>query len=272
MPEFLTENEPALRLSAFIAIAVAMAAWEAVAPRRPLARGRTRRWPVNLALVAIDTALVRLALPAAALAGVAAWAADRGIGLFHVLPTPGWLATVASVAALDFVIWGQHVVLHRIPVLWRMHRMHHTDLDVDFTTALRFHPLEILLSVAIKAAAVAALGAPVAAVIVFEVLLNGAAMFNHANVHLTGAPDRAIRAVIVTPDMHRVHHSVIPRETNSNFGFCLSLWDRLFGTYRDAPAAGHDAMTLGLSAFREAAAQRLDGLLLNPLAPGRPPA
>ncbi len=270
--DFLTAHEPVLRLAAFLAIAGVLAGWEALRPRRPLARGRRRRWPVNIAMVALDTVLVRVIFPASVVAGIAAWTAVRHLGLFNAVAAPAGLALAASVVALDLVIYGQHVAMHRVPALWRLHRMHHTDLDVDFTTALRFHPGEIVLSVLVKAAAVVALGAPVAAVIAFEAILNGAAMFNHGNIYLTGTPDRAIRAIVVTPDMHRVHHSVIGAETNSNFGFCLSLWDRLFGTYRERPAAGHEAMVIGLPAFRADTDQGFGRLLANPLAAGKPPA
>ena len=265
MSDFLTAYEPALRLGAFITVALMMAGAEVWAPRRARSRTRRQRWPVNIALTLVDTVLVRLIVPTAAVAGIAAWAGTRGIGLFNVLPVPEGLALVLSVVLLDLMIYGQHVVFHLWRPLWRLHRVHHADLDVDFTTALRFHPAEILLSVAIKAVAVVALGAPVAAVVAFEILLNGSAMFNHGNLRLPARIDRVLRAVLVTPDMHRVHHSVLRAETDSNFGFALSFWDRLFRTYRDQPALGHDAMTIGLPAFREERDQGLVALLLNPL-------
>jgi sterol desaturase/sphingolipid hydroxylase (fatty acid hydroxylase superfamily) len=264
MTAFLTTYEPIIRLGAFLAVAVAMAGAEAWMPRRARARGRGRRWPVNIALATVDTVLVRLVFPAAVVAGIAAWAATRGIGLFNALPVPQGLAIVLSVVLLDLMIYGQHLAFHFWKPLWRLHRVHHCDLDVDFTTALRFHPVEILLSVVIKGVAVVAVGAPVAAVIVFEILLNGSAMFNHGNIRLPARVDRLLRAVVVTPDMHRVHHSILRHETDSNFGFALSLWDRLFRTYRDQPALGHDAMTIGLPEFRDDADQGLVALLLNP--------
>ena len=268
MHEFVTLHEAALRLGSFCAVALAMAGWEALAPRRPLSLGRARRWPVNLGMVALATLLVRLLFPAAVLAATATWAQDQGMGLFNTTVLPGAPALVLSILALDLLVYGQHVAFHRMPVLWRLHRVHHADLDIDFTTGVRFHPVEIILSLLIKMAAVTALGAPVAAVVLFEMLLNATAMFNHGNVRLAPALDSAIRVVLVTPDMHRVHHSVIARETNSNFGFCLSLWDRIFATYRAQPEAGHDAMTIGLPFFRDEADQGLWKLLANPIVEG----
>lgn len=264
MSDFLTLHEPTLRLGAFIAMTVMMAGWEAVAPRRPLARGRWRRWPVNLGLVAINTALLRIAFPAAVVAAAATWAEGRGIGLFNMAALPRGLAIALSVVALDLVIYGQHVAFHHVGPLWRLHRVHHADLDMDFTTGVRFHPIEILLSVLVKIAAVIALGAPAAAVVIFEIALNASSLFNHGNVRLAPAIDGRLRILVVTPDMHRVHHSVLRAETDSNFGFCLSLWDRLFGTYRASPARGHDAMVIGLPAYRGADKQGLVRLLLNP--------
>jgi sterol desaturase/sphingolipid hydroxylase (fatty acid hydroxylase superfamily) len=198
-------------------------------------------------------------------------AESRGWGLFHLLDTPLWLSLVVSVAALDFAIYLQHRLFHAVPLLWRLHRMHHADLEIDVTTGARFHPIEILLSMIIKLGVVIALGAPAAAVLMFEVLLNATSMFNHGNVRLPLAADRLLRWVVVTPDMHRVHHSILPRETNSNFGFNLPWWDRLLGTYRPQPEAGHDGMTIGLDIFRDVRELRLDRLLLQPFrADGRP--
>lgn len=264
MTEFLTAHEPVLRLGAFLAVALAMAGWEMLAPRRVLSRGRGRRWPVNAAMVVVDTALVRLLFPAAVVAGIATWTTAHGIGLFNLVAVPGVIAVVGSVILLDLAIYAQHVAFHHFGPLWRLHRVHHMDLDVDFTTGIRFHPVEIVLSVLIKFAAVTALGAPVVAVVAFEVLLNGSSMFNHGNVRLPRGMEWLLRSLVVTPDMHRVHHSVVRAETDSNFGFCLSIWDRLFGTYRDQPAAGHDAMTIGLPAFREASDHGFIALLVNP--------
>jgi len=264
LSELLLAHEPAIRLAAFAGIFAVMALWEIVAPRRPQAIGRARRWPSNLGVVVLDTLLVRLLFPAAAV-GVALLAEDRGWGLFQATGTPVWLAIVASVLLLDLAIYLQHVLVHAVPALWRLHRMHHADLEFDVTTGARFHPVEILLSMVLKLGIVAALGAPAVAVLVFEVLLNGTSMFNHGNVRMPTGLDRVLRWLVVTPDMHRVHHSIVARETNSNFGFSLSWWDRLFGTYRAQPAAGHDGMTIGIDRFRDPRELRLDRMLLQPL-------
>ena len=247
----------------------AVALWEALAPRRGRAFARRVRWPHNIALVVLDTAVVRLLAPGAAIA-VALAGEAHGWGLVNVLSLPAWIAFPLAVVALDLAIYFQHVSFHAVPVLWRLHRVHHADLDFDVTTGARFHPIEILLSLLIKMVAVAAIGAPAVAVLVFEVLLNATAMFNHANGRLPERLDRWVRLLVVTPDMHRVHHSIVHNETNSNFGFNLPWWDRLFGTYRAQPAAGHEAMTIGLDAFRTRADLRLDRLLLQPFrdAPG----
>ena len=263
----LLAHEPALRLSAFLGVFALMALAEALAPRRRRDFSRLQRWPANLGIVVIDTLLLRLVFPTAAV-GVAMIAAARGFGVLHWLHVPPVAAFVIALLVLDLAIYAQHVLFHAVPVLWRLHRMHHADLDFDVTTALRFHPVEILLSMALKIALVAALGAPAAAVLVFEVVLNAAAMFNHANARLPLWLDAALRLVLVTPDMHRVHHSTRIEETNSNFGFNLPWWDRLFGTYRAAPRAGQEGMTIGLEAFRAPAELRLDRLLTQPLRAG----
>ena len=255
--------EPLIRLGSFAGIFAAMALWELLAPRRRQAIGRSRRWPSNLGIVALNTLLVRLVFPVAAV-GVALLAETRGWGLFRVLPAPASLAVIASVILLDLAIYFQHVLFHAVPVLWRLHRMHHTDLEFDVSTGARFHPFEIVLSMVIKLGVVAALGAPAAAVLIFEVLLNATSMFNHGNVRVPMQLDGVLRWVVVTPDMHRVHHSVVPRETNSNFGFNLPWWDRLFGTYRAQPAAGHEGMTIGIEQFREPRELRLDRMLMQP--------
>ena len=263
MAEILLTHEPAIRLSAFAAIFAAMALWELLAPRRSQAIGRLRRWPGNIGVVVLDTLLVRLVFPTAAV-GVALLAQSHGWGVFHALAVPAWLAVIASVILLDLIIYLQHALFHAVPVLWRLHRMHHADLEIDVTTGARFHPLEIFLSMAIKLGVVAALGTPAVAVLVFEVLLNATSMFNHGNVTLPAWFDRMLRWLVVTPDMHRVHHSLVPRETNSNFGFNLPWWDRLCGTYRAQPAAGHQAMTIGIEQFRDPGELRLDRMLLQP--------
>jgi sterol desaturase/sphingolipid hydroxylase (fatty acid hydroxylase superfamily) len=222
------------------------------------------RWSNNLALVVIDTIVLRLTFPILAV-GLAVMAQERGWGLFNFIDAPAWVAVLASVIILDLVIYLQHVMFHAVPALWRLHRMHHADLDFDVTTGLRFHPIEIVLSMGIKLAMVLVLGPPAVAVLIFEVLLNATAMFNHSNVRLPLVVDRVLRLVMVTPDMHRVHHSILPEETNSNFGFNLPWWDRLLGTYKAQPAAGHDAMTIGIEQFRTPRDQWLDRMLVQPI-------
>jgi len=256
-------DEATVRLAAFVAVFAAMALSEAAAPRRPRAYSRLTRWPSNLAIVALNTVLLRIGLPATAVS-LALMGANRGWGLMNNLPVPAWIGIVGSVMLLDLAIYFQHVMFHAVPVLWRLHRMHHTDLDFDVTTGARFHPIEIVLSMLIKLSAVAALGTPAIAVLVFEVLLNATSMFNHGNVRLAGRLDRYLRWVVVTPDMHRVHHSIVVDETNSNFGFNLPWWDRLLGTYRAEPAASHDGMTIGIEQFRQARELWLDRMLLQP--------
>lgn len=268
MYAFLLDHQTAIRLLAFAGVFTAMAAWEVLAARRPRAASRIRRWPANLGIAVFNTLLLRLLLPLTAVAWADAMAV-RGIGLFNLTPLPVVVEFLAAVVLLDLAIWAQHVVFHRVPPLWRLHRMHHADVDLDVTSGARFHPIEIVLSMAIKFAVVAALGAPAAAVLVFEVLLNACAMFNHANVRLPAPADAVLRAVLVTPDMHRIHHSVLRPETDSNFGFCLSWWDRLFGTYRAAPAAGQLGMTIGLEEFRAPEESRLDRLLTQPFRAAR---
>lgn len=267
----LLRYEPAIRLSGFFIVLLLMMQWEWRRPRRILSLPRIRRWPANLGIIVVDSVVVRLVFPVLAV-GVAGLAEARGWGLLPWLNAPAGLAFIASLLLLDLAIYAQHVAFHKAPLLWRLHRMHHTDLDFDVTTALRFHPLEIVLSMLIKLAVVLLLGAPAVAVLLFEVILNATAMFNHGNVGLPPALDRILRWMVVTPDMHRVHHSVRPEETNSNFGFNLPWWDRLFGTYRDQPRDGHTGMTLGLDYFRDRRATRLDGLLLQPFLNEREPA
>ena len=267
------DSETRIRLGAFICVFVAMALWEVFAPRRPLVLGRSWRWPNNIGVAVLNAMLQRVLLPAAAVA-VASAAELEHWGLFNNLPPSfdDWLPGVvivpslilSSVILLDLVIYLQHVMFHAVPALWRVHRMHHADLDFDVTTGARFHPLEIAISMVIKVAAVAAIGASPQAVVIFEVVLNATSMFNHGNVRIPLAADRRLRWLLVTPDMHRVHHSVIRAETNSNFGFNLSWWDRALGTYRAEPERGHLGMTIGLDQFRDPAELRLDRMLLQP--------
>ncbi len=264
METFVQAHEAALRLGFFAGIFGAMVLWELLAPRRALYTSKAVRWSNNLGLVVINTLLLRALFPAAAV-GMAVFADLHGWGLLNNVDVPAWLGIVTAMIVLDFAIWLQHVAVHAVPLLWRLHRVHHADLDFDVTTGLRFHPLEILLSMLIKFAVIALLGPPVLAVMLFEVVLNGMAMFNHGNVRLPAALDGALRKLVVTPDMHRVHHSTHIDEMNSNFGFNLSVWDRLFGTYRAQPRDGHERMTIGLTAYREPReASWLPGLLLIP--------
>lgn len=267
MADFLLAHEPAVRLIAFSSIFAAMALFELLAPRRQQAVSRGRRWPSNLGIVALDTLFVRIIFPTTAV-GVALVAESKGWGLFHVMALPAWAAVVLGVILLDLAIYLQHVLVHAVPALWRLHRMHHADLEFDVTTGARFHPFEILLSMVLKLMVITALGVPAVAVLVFEVLLNATAMFNHSNVRIPTRFDRVLRLIVVTPDMHRIHHSVVPKETNSNFGFNLPWWDRLFGTYRAEPAAGQMGMTIGLDQFRDPAEQRLDRMLTQPFRDG----
>ena len=262
--QFILANEITIRLVFFLGIFAAIAIWELRAPRRMLTVSKSLRWSSNLGLVAINTVLVRLIFPLAG-AGMAAFCADNGWGLLNHFAVPWLIAVPLAVIAMDFVIWLQHVMVHAVPAFWRLHQVHHADLDYDLTTGARFHPVEILLSLLIKFATIVVLGAPVVAVIAFEIVLNGMAMFNHGNIGLRANLDRAMRWFFVTPDMHRVHHSIEDDETNSNFGFNLSWWDRLFGTYCDQPRAGQLGMTIGLRDHREQReVARLDGMLLMP--------
>ncbi len=242
------ENEATLRLAVFLGLFALLALIETLIPRRPLRIRKRKRWINNWALVLLNTATLRLmalVIPLLAV-GAAMDASAKGWGLFNMLDLPVWVETVAALLILDFLIWGQHLITHKIPLLWRLHRVHHADRDMDVTTAIRFHPVEIALSMLLKIGAVYLLGASAVAVILFEIILNGAAMFNHANMRLPLWLDRPVRLVLVTPDMHRVHHSVHRNEHDSNYGFSLSIWDRMFGTYVAQPAEGHDDMVIGL--------------------------
>jgi sterol desaturase/sphingolipid hydroxylase (fatty acid hydroxylase superfamily) len=258
-------SEAAIRLGFFFGVFAVMAVWELLAPRRTLQAGKPLRWGSNLGLVVLNSVLLRLVAPLGAVT-FALFAEARGWGLFQSIAAPDWLVIVASVLLLDLAIYLQHVMFHAVPLFWRLHMVHHADLDFDVTTGLRFHTVEILLSMGIKAGVVLLLGAPAVAVLIFEVLLNATSMFNHSNVRMPIAVDRVLRWLVVTPDMHRVHHSVYPRETNSNFGFNLPWWDRLLGTYRSQPTDGHLQMTIGLKEYRdERIADRLHRMLLLPV-------
>ncbi len=264
LERYVLLHEPAIRLGFFVGTFALVALWELLAPRRALTVSKTLRWASNLGLVVLNTVLLRLLFPLAAV-GMAAFCAANGWGLLNHFQVPFVVALPLSVIAMDFVIWLQHVMVHAVPALWRLHQVHHADLDYDLTTGARFHPIEIALSMLLKFATITVLGPPVVAVVVFEVLLNATSMFNHGNIRLPAALDRVLRWFVVTPDMHRVHHSVEDDETNSNFGFNLPWWDRLFGTYRAQPRAGHEGLTIGLRGRadpREVA--RLPGMLLMP--------
>jgi sterol desaturase/sphingolipid hydroxylase (fatty acid hydroxylase superfamily) len=248
--EFVMSNEKFIRMGFFFGTLAVMALWEVLAPRRALTVSKTVRWVNNLGLVFFNSFLVRLVFPAAAV-GMAVFASEQGWGIFNYYQTPFWLAVIASIVIMDFVIYLQHVMVHAIPVLWRLHRVHHADPDFDVTTGARFHSFEIFLSMLIKFATIAVLGPPVVAVVIFEVVLNATAMFNHSNVRMNLTLDKFLRLFVVTPDMHRVHHSVEDDEANNNFGFNLPWWDRLFGTYRDQPRAGHEKMKIGIHTYNE---------------------
>jgi sterol desaturase/sphingolipid hydroxylase (fatty acid hydroxylase superfamily) len=251
------------RLGVFLSVFALLAIWEIVGPRRRQTADRRTRWSSNLGIVVLDAVLVRLVFPLTAV-GFALWIEERGWGVFNLLAFPHWFTVVASVVVLDLAIYLQHVLFHAVPALWRLHRMHHADLAFDVTTGVRFHPIEIILSMLIKLAVIGALGTPAIAVLIFEVLLNATSMFSHSNIRMPVGVDRWLRWLVVTPDMHRVHHSILPRETNSNFGFNAPWWDRLFGTYREMPAAGHQDMTIGIEQFRDRHELRLDRMLLQP--------
>lgn len=257
-------NEPLLRVVCFFGVFAVIAGWELLSPRRALKLPRRQRWAANLSIVLLNTLIVRIAFPTAAV-GMAALGVEREWGLLNNFAMPIWLAIPLAVVAMDFAIWLQHVMVHAVPALWRLHRVHHADLDYDLTTGARFHPLEILLSMTFKFATITVLGAPVLAVVIFEIVLSSCALFNHGNIRLPAALDRALRWVVVTPDMHRVHHSVEADECNANFGFNLTWWDRLFGTYREKARAGQIAMTIGIHGHTEPReVANLPGLLLMP--------
>lgn len=257
------EREPFIRLGVFLGVFVAMALWESSAPRRRLIQGRGRRWAVNWAIAILDSLTVRVLFPLAAV-GAALDAGAHGWGVLNALSAPSWLSILATVLLFDMLVWAQHVAFHKAPVLWRLHRVHHADRDVDVTTAIRFHPIEIALSMLLKIGAVYVLGAPAVGVLAFEVLLNGCAMFNHSNIRLSPRVDAALRLILVTPDMHRVHHSADRAEHDTNYGFCLSWWDRLFRVYTERPALGQDDMTLGLASAQDDRPARLGWALLSP--------
>jgi len=254
-------NEPFIRLTAFFGIFITVAIWESLSPRRRLTTSKTLRWVSNISITLLGTAIVRGLFPVLA---VTFAANETNLGILNQASLPFVLKVFIGVLAFDLIIYFQHVMFHAVPILWRLHMMHHADLDIDVTTGLRFHPIEVILSMGIKIAAVIIIGPPVLAVILFEIFLNGTSMFNHGNMLIPPGIDRLLRLMVVTPDMHRVHHSVVIKETNSNFGFNFPWWDRLFGTYRPQPAAGHEKMVIGLSQFRNYKLLTLPRLLALP--------
>jgi sterol desaturase/sphingolipid hydroxylase (fatty acid hydroxylase superfamily) len=264
MSETLLANEPLVRVGFFLGVFVLMALWEFLLPRRVRNIGRRSRWPNNVAVVVINTVILRLLFPAAAV-GLALVAESHNLGLLNLIQWPRWISIVLGVVFFDLVIYLQHVMFHAVPAFWRLHRMHHADLDIDVTTGVRFHPIEIVLSMLVKLGAILMLGPPAVSVLIFEVLLNATSMFNHSNAYIPLSIDRVLRLFVVTPDMHRVHHSVEDYEANSNFGFNLPWWDRLFGTYLSQPRAGHHGMTIGLNSFRdEQTCINIKGMLMIP--------
>ena len=265
LTEFALIYEPFVRVAAFILALAVMFVWESWAPKRIELVPKLKRWANNLALLLINSLIVRVLFPAAAV-GFAAFADAHQMGLLRIVAIPDGVAVITAILLLDLAIYLQHLVFHAVPLLWRLHRVHHADLDFDVTTGIRFHPIEILLSMVIKFLIIVTLGPPVIAVLMFETLLNVTAMFNHSNIAMLGRIDQIVRSLLVTPDMHRVHHSIDRAETNSNFGFCFSFWDRLLGTYKSAPALGHIAMTIGISEFRDPNdVVTLQGMLVLPL-------
>jgi sterol desaturase/sphingolipid hydroxylase (fatty acid hydroxylase superfamily) len=261
--EYILTNEAAIRATSFFGIFIAVALWELVSPRRKLSVSKGLRWINNLGIVFFNTLLLRFLSPLMAV-GLAIMAEEENWGLLNNIAINSYVKMFLAVLILDLIIYLQHVMFHTVPWLWRLHRMHHTDLDFDVTTGSRFHPIEIFISMIIKMLIVAALGAPPVAVVIFEVLLNATAMFNHGNISIPINADRLLRLLVVTPDMHRVHHSVKPIETNSNYGFNFPWWDRLLGTYKAQPEDNHLKMTIGLNQFRESRYLRFHWLLIQP--------
>ena len=263
MTEFVSDNEALIRLIFFLGIFSAVGIAEALSPRRTLTTSKSARWFANIGIILVNTFFIRLFFSAGAV-GIALFVSSHQWGLFNAIAMPYWMSVLLSVIALDFVIYLQHVMFHAIPSLWRLHMMHHADMDIDVTTGTRFHPLEMLLSMLVKGAAIIALGTPALGVVIFEILLNATSMFNHGNIKIPVDTDAVLRLFVVTPDMHRVHHSVFPTETNSNFGFSLPWWDRLMGTYRGQPRKGHIDMTIGLNQFRNPSSLGFLDLLILP--------
>ncbi|VAW03947.1 Fatty acid hydroxylase family (carotene hydroxylase/sterol desaturase) [hydrothermal vent metagenome] len=265
---FTDQTDALIRFGIFASVFLLLAGLELFSPRRPLTQSKPHRWFTNLSLIVVDTLALRVAMPIMAV-GMAHIAAQKGWGLLAMVDLPIWAEFIIAMLLLDLAIYAQHVATHKIPLLWRLHKVHHVDRDFDVTTAARFHPLEIIFSMAYKLLCVALIGPSALAVFVFEIVLNASTMFNHSNLKLPLGLDRALRRLVVTPDMHRVHHSVIRKETDSNYGFFLSIWDQIFRTYIPQPKAGHDQMTIGLPTYQDDKPIKLGWSLLLPFLPNR---
>ncbi len=261
--DYILYHESMLRVCFFVGIFIIIATLEILLVRRSLTTPKRKRWFANIGIVIINTILLRIIFPVGVV-GMAIWVENQGWGLFNKVHLPFWVEVVLSIIFLDFIVYLQHVMFHALPLFWRLHMIHHADMDYDLTTGIRFHPIEMLVSMFIKIAAVILIGASPLAVIIFEILLNGTAMFNHGNFFINTTVDRILRLLVVTPDMHRVHHSVLPSETNSNFGFNFPWWDRLMGTYISQPSGGHIDMTIGLNQFRDPSQLTLCWMLVLP--------
>ncbi len=249
MLEFIQTHETEVRLASFAGLLILFSGLEAVFPKKKRVQARLGRWFTNISLSLLSNILLRILFQVTAI-GTALFAASKGWGLLNLVLLPFWIELLIALILLDLAIYWQHVLTHKIPVLWRLHKVHHADRDIDASSGVRFHPVEIVLSLLYKMMVILLLGPSAIAVLLFEIILNGSALFNHANIKLPKSVDRVLRLLIVTPDMHRVHHSVLNEETNSNFGFNLSVWDRIFGSYRDQPKLGHDDMTIGLAEYQ----------------------
>lgn len=263
MLEFVIDNEPTIRLTFFFGFLCAVALWEILAPKRHLRAPKLWRWANNLGVTVLNSFILRALFPILAV-GLAALSVEKGWGLLNMVSLPLWLSVIIAIVVQDLIIYGQHVLFHHVPIFWRLHKMHHADIDYDVTTGARFHPIEICLSMGIKLAVVVLLGPPVVAVVLFEIILSSMAMFNHANAKLPLKLDALLRLVIVTPDMHRVHHSINAPEFNRNFGFNLAIWDRLFGTYKSQPDNGHTEMIIGLPEYQTIKKQSALWMILLP--------
>ena len=260
------EDETQIRLVSFISVFAVMAIWELIAPYRRLRYTRLQRWPHQLTLIVINSIVLKLLFPVAAI-GSALWAASEGFGIMNMASLEYWVAIPLSIALLDLAVYGQHLVAHRWNWFWRIHRTHHIDTDYDLTTGLRFHPLEMVISMLYKMLFIVLLGAPTYGVLIFEIILSGSALFNHSNIGLPKKIEPLIRGLIVTPEMHRIHHSTLPNEHNSNYGFFLSCWDRLFQSYTDLASNDDRTMPIGLKIMREPKHKRIDQILMIPFRP-----